>query len=161
MLCVSNKQGRQFLEFLVCAACIFILAVFLLFACVQGLSSSAKAGYKAHFLRAKTAWHETGRRMATFVVLSCVLLSLYSNAFSLACTVVSDHLRLHFIALRKPVEVILVVSVHLWIYQSAARFQGRHATGSMIVCHGAPYVSTTINLAPKFLGRKHILMIYY
>eukprot|EP00971_Amphidinium_carterae_P121547 2407034-Amphidinium_carterae.1 len=45
----------------------------------------------------------------------------------MACTVVTDHLRLHFVATR-PGETLLVAVLHTCILQSAAHFYCRHVT---------------------------------
>eukprot|EP00971_Amphidinium_carterae_P159084 3153991-Amphidinium_carterae.1 len=58
---------------------------------------------------------------------SCVSALVYNNMLSLACIVLSDHLRLHFNSAR-PGETLLVVCLHTCIWQSAARFYCRHVT---------------------------------
>eukprot|EP00971_Amphidinium_carterae_P046278 910960-Amphidinium_carterae.2 len=57
-----------------------------------------------------------------------VLLPLYSNMLSLACTVVADHSRFHVIGVRMPLQVSLVVFLHFCFYQLAAGFHERHVT---------------------------------
>eukprot|EP00971_Amphidinium_carterae_P313863 6237881-Amphidinium_carterae.1 len=63
---------------------------------------------------------------------SCVSALLYNNMLSLACVVLADHLRLHFIASRPgdsvTGETLLLVFLHTCILQSAARFYCRHVT---------------------------------
>eukprot|EP00971_Amphidinium_carterae_P294125 5839980-Amphidinium_carterae.1 len=52
------------------------------------------------FARAKSAWNETSQRQTAVLTASCVAALFDNNTVSLACTVLTDHLRLHFIAAR-------------------------------------------------------------
>eukprot|EP00971_Amphidinium_carterae_P247908 4922707-Amphidinium_carterae.1 len=79
------------------------------------------------FARAKAAWNETSQHQSLFLMASCVPALLYNNRQSLACTVIADHLRLHFIA-TNPGETLLVVFLHTCILLSAARFYCKNVT---------------------------------
>eukprot|EP00971_Amphidinium_carterae_P096341 1906357-Amphidinium_carterae.1 len=122
MFCVSNRQVARFALFLICDVGLFMSAIVMSVCSSQGLPSS-----RVNF-RLRSAWYETCHHMTTFVVASCVGLAVSSNMVCLACTVISDHLRLHFVAKRLSVDLLPVVVMHLWMYQSATRFHCKHAT---------------------------------
>eukprot|EP00971_Amphidinium_carterae_P051168 1007602-Amphidinium_carterae.1 len=92
MFCTSNEQGKQFLMFFMCGACIFMLAAFII---MQVCSPSRISG---RYGCAWSVWCETSKQQSCFFLASCLLLVLYENRVSLACPVVFDHLRFHFIA---------------------------------------------------------------
>eukprot|EP00971_Amphidinium_carterae_P267037 5296796-Amphidinium_carterae.1 len=78
--------------------------------------------------RARSAWYETCQQQNRLVLASLLLLPLYNNMLLLACTVVADHFRFHVVGVRVPLAVHMVACLHLGFYQSAVRFQDRHAT---------------------------------
>eukprot|EP00971_Amphidinium_carterae_P253560 5034152-Amphidinium_carterae.1 len=78
------------------------------------------------FVHARAAWYETCQQQNRLVVAACFLLPVYSRMLLLACTVVADHLQVHVVGMRMPVEVGLVAFMHLCFYQSVARFRARH-----------------------------------
>eukprot|EP00971_Amphidinium_carterae_P281844 5594731-Amphidinium_carterae.1 len=119
MFCISNGQSKHFVMTLLGCACIFCLATL-------RLKSTNEVMY-GRFARARSAWNETSQHQSCVLLASCVPALLYNNMQSLACTVLSDHLRLHFTSTR-PGETLLLVSLHTCIMQSAARFYGRHVT---------------------------------
>eukprot|EP00971_Amphidinium_carterae_P014232 280983-Amphidinium_carterae.1 len=81
-----------------------------------------------NFARAMAAWYETCKQQNCLLLASCILLPLYSNMLLLACTVVADHVRFHFVGLRMRLEVFLTVFGHLGFFQSATLFNKRHVT---------------------------------
>eukprot|EP00971_Amphidinium_carterae_P097349 1926259-Amphidinium_carterae.1 len=119
MFCVSDEQGKKFVVTILGCVCIFRLATF-------RLKSTNVEMYGA-LARAKSAWNETSQHQSTVLMASCLPALLYNNMLPMACTVVTDHLRLHFVAAR-PGETLLVAVLHTCILQSAARFYCRHVT---------------------------------
>eukprot|EP00971_Amphidinium_carterae_P054435 1072308-Amphidinium_carterae.2 len=69
------------------------------------------------FARAKSAWIKTSQHLNHLLMASCVPVLLYSNVQSLACTVTTDHLRIHFASAG---EVFIAVCLHTCILHSAA-----------------------------------------
>eukprot|EP00971_Amphidinium_carterae_P260379 5166010-Amphidinium_carterae.1 len=92
MFLVSNGQGKMFVMMSFGCACIFCLATFRL--------KSGNRAMHGRFARAKSAWIETSQRQNVVLMASCVSALVYKNMLSLACTVLSDHLRLHFVSAR-------------------------------------------------------------
>eukprot|EP00971_Amphidinium_carterae_P031326 617051-Amphidinium_carterae.1 len=84
---------------------------------------------------ARAAWYETCQQQNRLLVMSCVLLPSYGNMLLLACTVVMDDLRFHVVGMRMPLQVSLVILVHLWFLQSAVGFHGRHVTQDPLRMH--------------------------
>eukprot|EP00971_Amphidinium_carterae_P200103 3971321-Amphidinium_carterae.3 len=78
------------------------------------------------FARARSAWYETCQQQKCLLLAPCLLLPLYNNMLLLACTVVGDNLRFHVRGTRVPLQVYLVVFLHLCFHKSAARFHERH-----------------------------------
>eukprot|EP00971_Amphidinium_carterae_P275695 5470395-Amphidinium_carterae.1 len=78
------------------------------------------------FACAKSAWNETSQHQIGVLMASCVPL-LYNNMLPMACTILTDYWRLHFIATR-PVCSLLVVLVHTCILRTAACFYCNHIT---------------------------------
>eukprot|EP00971_Amphidinium_carterae_P333923 6468947-Amphidinium_carterae.1 len=116
MFCVSNEQGKRSIVLLTCGVCLLCLAAFKL-----------KRSTPLMLARAKSAWYEASQQHCCLVVASCCLLPTYNNLLWLACTVVADHMRLHFIVATKPAEAFMAIWVHAFHYFAAADFQRRHA----------------------------------
>eukprot|EP00971_Amphidinium_carterae_P052070 1025055-Amphidinium_carterae.1 len=125
MFCVSNAQGISFAVVFVCAVSYFLLVAFahMSFAQLQPLRPLV-----GQFARARSAWYETIQRQTLLALASCLMLGLYVNMVPLTCTIVSQHLRFHFVASGGLAEACLVAGVHVWICNSAACFHHRHAT---------------------------------
>eukprot|EP00971_Amphidinium_carterae_P252148 5006307-Amphidinium_carterae.1 len=58
MFCVSNKQGRNFVMLVMCAACLFTSVSF-----ARGDAADAAAGMDGRFACARSAWVDTRRRL--------------------------------------------------------------------------------------------------
>eukprot|EP00971_Amphidinium_carterae_P302541 6011960-Amphidinium_carterae.1 len=131
MFCVSNVQGITFVIVLVCAVSSFLLVAFAhkSFGRRQPLRPLLE-----QFARARSAWYETIQRQALLAWASCMVLGLYINMVPLTCTIVSEHLRFHFVASGGLAEACLVAGVHVWICKSAACFHHRHATRTKRRC---------------------------
>eukprot|EP00971_Amphidinium_carterae_P318908 6339317-Amphidinium_carterae.1 len=78
MFCTSNWHGKQFIMFLFCGGCCFILAA----------SQLKRKAWSMHekFARARLEWYETCQQQNRLVLTSCVLLPVYSSSLWLACT---------------------------------------------------------------------------
>eukprot|EP00971_Amphidinium_carterae_P269597 5348200-Amphidinium_carterae.1 len=92
MFLVSEGPAKHFVMVFLGCACIFCLATLRL--------KSANPAMHGRFARAKSAWNETSQRQNAILMASCVSALSYNNIQFLACTVLTDHLRLHFIAAR-------------------------------------------------------------
>eukprot|EP00971_Amphidinium_carterae_P191205 3794551-Amphidinium_carterae.1 len=92
MFLVSNGPGKKFVMMSLGCACIFCLATFRL--------KIANPAMYGRFARAKSAWIETSQRQNAVLMAACVSALVCNNMLSLACTVLSDHLRLHFVSAR-------------------------------------------------------------
>eukprot|EP00971_Amphidinium_carterae_P290011 5758433-Amphidinium_carterae.1 len=142
MFCVSNERGKHFAMLLILACCIFISVAFKTLRDLKGRAMHGK------FARARSAWHEASQYQRQFLVASCGLLILHSNMVSRACTVVSDHLRLHFLTALtcRPTEGVAVLVLHMYMCESGKRFHARHQARSPDPCHAksvqakAPFV---------------------
>eukprot|EP00971_Amphidinium_carterae_P065679 1301791-Amphidinium_carterae.1 len=92
MFLVSEQHGKTFVMTFLGCACIFCLATF-------RMKSTSPVMY-GRFARAKSAWIETSHRQSAVLMASCVSALVHNNIHSLACILLTAHLRLHFIAAR-------------------------------------------------------------
>eukprot|EP00971_Amphidinium_carterae_P157048 3113124-Amphidinium_carterae.1 len=112
---------------LICGACCTVLSVFWVLR-MRRRVQRPRFVYSRRLARVRSAWHEASQRQDCFLVVACCLYVLYFNMAGFACTVVSHHVRFHFLATGRPAEVYVVVLVHGWMCHSASRFLGRYKT---------------------------------